>query len=215
MQRLNGLVLVMLLATAGFAQSNAGNGKSMNSAPQAGQNTVIEWGIPVQINKDGSKTALMNQVQGQPESADTLSPNSPQAMAEHVATTRSASAAPKGWPKDETVNPPSVLVITFHSGDCQPCGRLEANLASASREFANSPALFTQFDLSDDFGRSQAAQFAALLGIQEAYRQNVHLTGFALVVDSATKRVLGRITADQSSQQITAALRQILQSYTN
>ena len=106
----------------------------------------------------------------------------------------------------QKVEPPKVLAILFYADWCSSCKELEPKLNKVKRDFEGKPILFTRFDLTDEFTNDQAARYAALLGLENYYTDNAGKTGYMLLIDSQSKKVLGRINRQNSSEEMKAAL---------
>jgi thiol-disulfide isomerase/thioredoxin len=120
-----------------------------------------------------------------------------------------AVAQQKQAPK-ENVEPPKVLAVLFYADWCSSCKELEPKLNKVKRDFEGKPILFTRFDLTDEFTNDQAARYAALLGLENYYTENAGKTGYMLLIDSQSKKVLGRINKQDSSEAMKAALTKAL-----
>src|SRR6266849_9686807 len=122
-----------------------------------------------------------------------------------------ALAQEKQAPKQK-VEPPKVLAVLFYADWCSSCKELEPKLNKVKRDFEGKPILFTRFDLTDDFTNDQAARYAALLGLEKYYTDNAGKTGYMLLIDSQSKKVLGRINKQDSSEAMKATLTSALAS---
>jgi thiol-disulfide isomerase/thioredoxin len=107
--------------------------------------------------------------------------------------------------KNQKVESPKVLAVLFYADWCNSCKALEPNLNKVKRDFQGQSILFTRFDLTDDFTKDQSAQYAALLGLENYYQENAGKTGYMLLIDRQSKKVLGRITKQNSPEEIKAA----------
>ncbi len=110
----------------------------------------------------------------------------------------------------QKVEPPKVLAVLFYADWCSSCKELEPKLNKVKRDFEGKPILFTRFDLTDEFTNDQAARYAALLGLESYYTENAGKTGYILLIDSQSKKVLGRINKQDSPAEIKAALTKAL-----
>ena len=122
-----------------------------------------------------------------------------------------AEAQKEQAPKQK-VEPPKVLAVLFYADWCSWCKELEPKLNKVKRDFEGKPILFTRFDLTDEFTNDQAARYAALLGLENYYTENAGKTGYMLLIDSQSKKVLGRINKQDTSEAMKAALTSALAS---
>lgn len=105
---------------------------------------------------------------------------------------------------------PSLLAIFFTADWCGRCKILKPKLAQVQRDFAGQSILFTQFDLTDDYTREQSGRFAALLGLEELYREyegkESGRTGFILLVEAGSRKSVGQITSELTPAEIRARI---------
>jgi len=120
-----------------------------------------------------------------------------------------AQAQEKQPPKQK-VEPPKVLAVLFYADWCAWCKELEPKLNQVKGDFRGQPILFTRFDLTNEFSNDQSARYAALLGLEKYYVDNKGETGYMLLIDSKTKKVLGKINRQDSPQEMKAALTKAL-----
>jgi thiol-disulfide isomerase/thioredoxin len=109
----------------------------------------------------------------------------------------------------ETQNP-KVIGLLFYADWCGSCKVLEPKLDAVKTEFAGKPVLFTRVDLTDDFTKQQSALFAQWVGLKDLYAEQAGKTGFMLLIDAKEKKVLGRLTRDQSEEQLKADIQKAL-----
>src|SRR5713226_3585374 len=126
-----------------------------------------------------------------------------------LSITAIAQAQEKQPPKQK-VERPKVLAVLFYADWCSSCKELEPKLNKVKRDFEGKPILFTRFDLTDEFTNDQAARYAALLGLESYYTENAGKTGYMLLIDSHSKKVLGRINKQDSPADMKAALTKAL-----
>ncbi len=108
--------------------------------------------------------------------------------------------------QEPKIEPPKLLAVMLHADWCATCKTLEPKIAKVKQDFQGQPILFTQFDLTDDFTKDQAARYAALLGLEDLYRENANKTGFMFLIEWPSKRVLGKITKEKTPEQIKSML---------
>jgi len=111
---------------------------------------------------------------------------------------------------EQNVSPPKLLAVLFYADWCGWCKELEPKLNKVKGDFRGQPILFTRFDLTNEFTNDQSARYAALLGLEKYYVDNKGDTGYMLLIDSKTKKVLGKISRQDSPQEMKAALTKAL-----
>ena len=126
-----------------------------------------------------------------------------------VSVSVTARAQKEQAPKQK-VEPPKVLAVLFYADWCSSCKELEPKLTKVKPDFEGKAILFTRFDLTDEFTNDQAARYAALLGLENYYTENAGKTGYMLLIDSHSKKVLGRINKQDSPEAMKAALTKAL-----
>lgn len=122
----------------------------------------------------------------------------------------SIARAQQHLPAEKNTAAPAVLAVMFHADWCPGCKALEPQLAPIMREFQDKPIFFTRFDLTDEFTNSQSARYAKLLGLENFYAENNGSTGYLLLIDAHSKKVLGRLTKKNSPEEIKAAVSKAL-----
>jgi thiol-disulfide isomerase/thioredoxin len=110
------------------------------------------------------------------------------------------------------LEPPRVLAVMFHADWCPTCKVIEPRLHAIEREFAGQPILFTRFDLTDDFTLEQSARYAALLGLETHLEQSSGRTGYLLLFERESKKLLGEVRVKMSDDEIRAAFRKALEA---
>ncbi|MEW6213288.1 MAG: thioredoxin family protein [Acidobacteriota bacterium] len=115
--------------------------------------------------------------------------------------------------KDQKIEQPGLLAVLFYADWCNSCKILEPKLNQVKREFQDKSVLFTRFDLTDDFTKDQSAHFAALIGLENFYRESEGKTGFMLLIDGQSKKLLGKITKEKSPDEIRTMLTHALKGH--
>ncbi len=113
-------------------------------------------------------------------------------------------------PKADLEDAPRVIGLLFYADWCGSCKVLDPKLEAVTPEFADQPILFTRVDLTDADTQVGAEQHARDLGLEDIYAEHEGRTGFMLLVDAREKRVLGRLTHNQSEGDIRQAISQAL-----
>jgi thiol-disulfide isomerase/thioredoxin len=108
----------------------------------------------------------------------------------------------------ETNGKPDVIAIKFHADWCGTCRRMGSVFEDLTTVAEEEPVLFTRLDLTDSSSRKQARYLMTTLGLNEVWQASGagEKTGFILLVDAGSKKVVGRLTAEQDLKQMKANL---------
>jgi thiol-disulfide isomerase/thioredoxin len=101
---------------------------------------------------------------------------------------------------------PKVIGLLFYADWCGSCKVLEPKPDAVKKDFTGQPILFTRVDLTDDFTREQSALYASWVGLKDSYAAHGAKTGFMLLIDAQGKKVLDKLTPDQSEDELRAAI---------
>lgn len=107
---------------------------------------------------------------------------------------------------------PKIIGVLMYSDTCGSCKVLDPKIDAVKKEFAGEPVLFTRVDQSNDFTKHQSSLHAAQLGIHGVYAEQEGKTGYMLLISTSDNSVAGRITRDQSEEEIKAAIQEALKS---
>lgn len=107
---------------------------------------------------------------------------------------------------------PEVIGVLFYADWCGSCKTLDPKIEAVKGEFAEDAILFTRVDMTDDYTQRQSAYLASLLDMDAVYEAHAPKTGFMLLLDGDSGKVLGKLTKVQSEVEIAAAIRKSLES---
>lgn len=105
---------------------------------------------------------------------------------------------------------PDVVGVLFYADWCGSCKVLDPKIEAVKSEFADEAILFTRVDMTDEFTKKQSAFLASLLDLDAVYEKNAPKTGFMLLVDKESGKVLGKLTKKLSKEEIAAAIHKSL-----
>lgn len=121
----------------------------------------------------------------------------PQAAIQSVSMTNHASSIARS---------PKLLVVAFHADWCGKCKVLGPKVMGDVAPAFAGDVLFIKLDLSDK-NSPQAEYMLAALGLGDLWAENAGKTGFALLVDPVSKKAVGTLRADQSADDLKAAVK--------
>lgn len=109
---------------------------------------------------------------------------------------------------------PALYAVAFHADWCGSCKVLEPQVIKArgKSDLDNQNVLFVTLDLTDKTTRHQSGLMADALGIGDFYKENNGKTGFVLLVNSATGEMLGKLSKEMDSNQISSMIQEKIQS---
>lgn len=117
-----------------------------------------------------------------------------------------SDSKPSGTQKAEA-RAPKVIVLAFHADWCGKCKVLGPKLMDEVRPAtASDPVLFVKVDLTNKDDSSQPEYLLSALGLGELWKEHGGKTGFALVVDAKSKKVVGTLKSDQDVSAMKTAL---------
>jgi len=107
---------------------------------------------------------------------------------------------------------PEVLVVKFHADWCAKCKAMGPTYIDLVNKYDESDALFLTFDFTTAFDRTQSEYHAAALGLHDVWRQHGGKTGFVLVIDAESRRVLEKLGHTADLSQMGSALEQSIRA---
>ncbi|VAW01990.1 hypothetical protein MNBD_ALPHA06-1891 [hydrothermal vent metagenome] len=116
----------------------------------------------------------------------------------------------------ERVEDQPVTSVMFYSNWCGACQILDPKLEKAKLGFTDRPVDFVKFNFS--YAMVQGAKLQALAeekNLTNIYAKNKGKTGFVLLIEPKTERVMDVITMRDSVEEITAKLERSLQRAAN
>ncbi len=106
---------------------------------------------------------------------------------------------------------PKLLVVAFHADWCGKCKVLGPKVMGDVAPAFGGDVLFVKLDLTDK-NSPQAEYMLAALGLGDLWTENAGKTGFALLVDPATKKVVGTLRAEQSADDLKSAVQSAIKA---
>ncbi len=98
-----------------------------------------------------------------------------------------------------------VIALSFYADWCPGCKALKPKLEDLMQSASTQPCLFVRLDQTDKQSR-QAEYMLAALRLGDLWKTNAGKTGFVLLVDAKSGKVVSTLTADQDADAMRAAL---------
>lgn len=106
---------------------------------------------------------------------------------------------------------PKLIGLLMYADWCQSCKVLEPNLNEVKREFQDKGVLFTRFDLTDEFTTEQSRIFASWIGFNKIFEENRGRTGYMLLVEPQSNKVVGKLLKTQTPGELRSAIETALE----
>lgn len=106
---------------------------------------------------------------------------------------------------------PKVIALQFYADWCPLCKALQPKLDEAMTNAADQPCLLVKLDMTQEDSH-QAEYMLAALGYGDLWSEYAGKTGFVLLVNTSTKKVVGTITSTQTVREISSTVMKALKS---
>ncbi len=118
-----------------------------------------------------------------------------------------SGSKPSGTPPParQAAQAPKVIALTFYADWCPGCKALAPKLREVMESSAAQPCLFVKLDQTAKESR-QAEYMLAALRLGDLWAEHAGTTGYVLLVDAKTRKVVSKLTADQDTKAMQAAL---------
>lgn len=97
---------------------------------------------------------------------------------------------------------PKLVVAAFHADWCGKCKALEPSMKELMEEFAGKGVLFVSLDQTDPEKTAQAELLASEIGLGDEWADYGRKTGFAVLVNPETDKVVGMLRSDRSLEDL-------------
>lgn len=121
------------------------------------------------------------------------------------ATQPGSDSKPSGTKQAAAAESPKIIALQFYADWCPGCKALKPKLEEAMKDAAGQPCLTVKLDQTDKDSK-QAEFMLAALGLGDLWKEHAGKTGYVLLVDTATKKVVSTITYQQDVKEIKATL---------
>ena len=106
---------------------------------------------------------------------------------------------------------PKLIAVKHHGDWCGSCKKMGTTFTDLRNKFDGQPILFVTLDLTNVSTRNQSELLASALGLKTVYQNNPG-TGFILLINPQTQKVVKKLTADQDLKMMSAEIKTLLQS---
>lgn len=106
----------------------------------------------------------------------------------------------------------SIIGVKMDAEWCGKCQAMNPKMDNVRRQFKDEPVLFVWFDKTDDFTTQQAGFLASELGLYDLYTEHEGQTGYMVLLNAETHEVVGRLTSDQSEEDLVADIQSAINS---
>lgn len=116
-----------------------------------------------------------------------------------------SDSKPSGTAQARAAEAPKIIAVNFYADWCPGCKALKPKLEEAMKDAAGQPCLTVKLDQTDKDSH-QAEYMLAALGLGDLWKEHAGKTGYVLLVDTATKKVVSTINYKQDTKEIKATL---------
>lgn len=107
---------------------------------------------------------------------------------------------------------PKIIAIKFHADWCGYCKAMGPVFEELQAKYDRLPVLYVTFEQTREFGRRQSRYLADAMGLNDTWAENGGKTGFVLLIDARSKRIVNRLSHKQTLKQMGAALQAAVES---
>jgi len=129
-------------------------------------------------------------------------------IAAYVGTSAESHARSALAKQAESAPEPEIIAIKFHADWCGYCKAMGPVFEELQARYDQQPVLYTVFDHTREFDRRQAAYMADAMDLDGAWDEHGGSTGFVLLVDAETKKVVKRLSHERGLKEMGAALKE-------
>lgn len=134
----------------------------------------------------------------------------PKLTAPAVALVLAAGLSSVSLAMENSKDMPAVMAVAFHADWCPGCKALGPKVMKAKKAHADDGVLFVKLDLTNDATKAQSTYLANALGLSKVYAEHGRKTAQVLLIDTKTKKVIGKLNPSHSDSDIQAALKKAL-----
>lgn len=127
------------------------------------------------------------------------------------ATQPGSDSKPSGSAQAHVAEAPKIIAVNFYADWCPGCKALKPKLDEAMSVADGKPCLTVKLDQTDKDSK-QAQYMLAALGLGDLWKEHAGKTGYVLLVDAKTHKVVSTITYQQEIKEIKSTLMAALKS---
>ena len=101
---------------------------------------------------------------------------------------------------------PEIIAIKFHADWCGYCKAMGPVFDELQAKYDQQPVLFVVFDQTREFNRRQSQYLADALGLEDVWDEHGGKTGFVLLIDAKTNKIIERLGHERSLKEMGASL---------
>ena len=102
---------------------------------------------------------------------------------------------------------PKLIALKFHADWCGGCKAMGPVFTDLQNHFDGTPVLFVVLDFTNKTSKHHSKMMAAGLGLKEVMMENKG-TGFILLVDANTKKVVKKLSSSDSMKTMAMAIKE-------
>ena len=102
-----------------------------------------------------------------------------------------------------------VAAIKFHADYCGACKKLEPKISELKKEYKDKGVAFVVFDFTDDASKQKTQEMAKAEGL-ETVLNSYKGTGFIVLYDLESKKVIGKLKNSQNLDEMEAKINTFL-----
>jgi len=112
-------------------------------------------------------------------------------------------------PAAKAARSPDLIALQFYADWCAKCQAMAPAVEGMEEEIADQPVLIVTLDQTDKES-AQAEYLVAALGCADLWQEHAGKTGYILLIDPESKRVVSRLTAEMNAATMTSAVTEAL-----
>ncbi|MCF6212392.1 MAG: thioredoxin family protein [Flavobacteriaceae bacterium] len=112
--------------------------------------------------------------------------------------------------KIKEIASPQLIVVKFHADWCRICRVMGPVFEDLQNKMDGKNVLFIKLDFTNNQTKHQAQMLGDALGITPVLKKNYRRTGFILIIDPKTKKVLQKLTKDDDVYAMEAKVKSYL-----